>query len=445
MEYPFELQKYTGPASRHTCPQCGHRRELSRYVDGEGSYIADHVGRCNRVDKCGYHLKPKDYFTENPQASTREYKPIPQPKKQPQPSYIPFEDMKRTRAAYQYNNFALWLISVFGTSKASELIATYHLGTSKKWPGANIFWQIDTDFKIRTGKIMLYNRESGRRSKLKKHYSFAHKNVEGEYHLKQCLYGLHLVNERPHDPIAVVESEKTAMVASAYLPEYVWMATGCEDNIKLCEAVKGKMVTLFPDLGAFNKWKSYGDSMGFATSDILENHADSKDREEGYDIADFLLRYELSDFQDRRAQLFRAQWKIEVKDVSQIDVLAMCNNEPVQPEQPVQPAGNYFETLKDGRIIEMCPAGYPASWNIEAPKDEPASLPVIPDSSPMVTLRTKYPHVRELMDRLECVEGSPEGTAINAYIFLDKPRAFPMLSVEDYRENGWKAPMILPQ
>src|SRR5690606_1695300 len=36
---------------------------------------------------------------------------------------------------------------------------------------------------------------------------------------------------------------------------------------------------------------------------------------------------------------------------------------PAQPAQPAQPTGNYLETLKDGRTIEMCPAGYPADWN----------------------------------------------------------------------------------
>jgi Domain of unknown function (DUF6371)/Zinc beta-ribbon finger, putative len=397
MEYPFELQKYTGPASRHACPQCGHRREFSRYVDVEGDYIADHVGRCNRVDKCGYHFKPKDYFTENP--TTKEYKPIPQPKKQP-PSYFPFEDMKRTRTAYQYNNFAQWLLSICGARKASELIAAYHLGTSRRWPGANIFWQIDADFKIRTGKIMLYNRESGRRSK--SHYSFAHKNVEGEYNLKQCLYGLHLMTERAHDPIAVVESEKTAMVASAYLPEYIWMATGGGTNNGLCEAINGKNVTLFPDLGVYDRWKNYGDSMGFATSDILESHADSKDREEGYDIADFLLRYELSGFQERRAQLFRAQWKVEVNEVPQ----------PEPKVRPPQPTENYFENLKDGRQILMSPKGYPADWDI--PKQEISELE---------RLKQKNPAIIEMVDRLGLEPAElPEGARIKSLDYPDDHR-----------------------
>ena len=29
-------------------------------------YISDNVGVCNRIDKCGYHYTPKQYFTDNP-------------------------------------------------------------------------------------------------------------------------------------------------------------------------------------------------------------------------------------------------------------------------------------------------------------------------------------------------------------------------------------------
>ena len=29
-------------------------------------YINDNVGKCNRLDKCGYHYTPHQYFTDNP-------------------------------------------------------------------------------------------------------------------------------------------------------------------------------------------------------------------------------------------------------------------------------------------------------------------------------------------------------------------------------------------
>ena len=39
---------------------------FTRYIDTEtNQYIADDVGKCNRLDKCGYHYTPKQYFSDN--------------------------------------------------------------------------------------------------------------------------------------------------------------------------------------------------------------------------------------------------------------------------------------------------------------------------------------------------------------------------------------------
>ncbi len=61
----FILEKYNGTESRHTCPACHTRNNFVRYVNENGEYLAADVGRCNRESKCGYHYKPKDYFSEN--------------------------------------------------------------------------------------------------------------------------------------------------------------------------------------------------------------------------------------------------------------------------------------------------------------------------------------------------------------------------------------------
>lgn len=80
-----------------------------------------------------------------------------------------------------------------------------------------------------------------------------------------------------------------------------------------------------------------------------------------------------------------------------------ANSHAAQVARPA-PSGNYFETLRDGRVIEMCPAGYPADWNIPAP----ASDSNISNSSPLERLCTKYPRVGELVERLDCVESKTQ-------------------------------------
>ena len=68
MSYRFILEKYRGISTRYTCPQCGRKHTFTRYIDTENNnkYISDNVGKCNRLDKCGYHYTPREYFADNP-------------------------------------------------------------------------------------------------------------------------------------------------------------------------------------------------------------------------------------------------------------------------------------------------------------------------------------------------------------------------------------------
>ena len=66
--YRYQLERYRGRSTRHVCPQCGRKNVFTRYIDTENNniYISDNVGKCNRLDKCGYHYTPHQYFTDNP-------------------------------------------------------------------------------------------------------------------------------------------------------------------------------------------------------------------------------------------------------------------------------------------------------------------------------------------------------------------------------------------
>ena len=66
-EYRYQLEKYRGRGTRYSCPQCGRKYCFTRYIDTEtNQYINERVGKCNRLDKCGYHYTPKQYFSDNP-------------------------------------------------------------------------------------------------------------------------------------------------------------------------------------------------------------------------------------------------------------------------------------------------------------------------------------------------------------------------------------------
>ena len=66
--YRYQLERYRGRGTRHVCPQCHRKGTFTRYIDtyNNNIYISENVGKCNRIDKCGYHYTPKQYYTDNP-------------------------------------------------------------------------------------------------------------------------------------------------------------------------------------------------------------------------------------------------------------------------------------------------------------------------------------------------------------------------------------------
>ncbi len=89
--------------------------------------------------------------------------------------------------------------------------------------------------------------------------------------------------------IAIVESEKTAIIMSLFIPEYLWMATGSKQNLKLqlLEPIKNENIVVYPDKGEFNDWNTKVtelQKLGFKIkcSSIVEN----SEFETGTDLAD---------------------------------------------------------------------------------------------------------------------------------------------------------------
>lgn len=216
-------------------------------------------------------------------------------KPKPEPSFIPDEVMQASFTAYERNNFALWLCRVFGPSKALELALAYRLGTSKHWPGACVFWQIDTAGQIRRGKVMLYNSETGRRVKEPGNMVAGVHWLLGMADRKPpaCLFGEHLLSADQNKALAVVESEKSAIIGAGFVPGFIWTATGGAAALHraMLKPLAGRRVVLFPDLGAAGEsWAEKAAELGVEVSDILERRATPEERAAGLDVADFLLR-----------------------------------------------------------------------------------------------------------------------------------------------------------
>lgn len=313
MDYQFSLEKYTALNSRYACPHCQQGKEFIRYINvSTGSYLAENVGRCNRVAKCGYHYSPKQYFSDNPNVkpmvlSSATYRV--KPKINTQFDSISEDIFKQTLRDFGENNFIRYLKTKFGTDEITNVICRYFIGT---WfDGRTVFWQIDGDRLIRTGKLITYDAVTGKRIKSQK-ASWVHAELEKEkwnnfdytvainndFQLNQCFFGEHLLQLEAQKPVGVVESEKTAVVASIVLPELLWVATGGCGNLnvnKLQLAMKGRRVVLFPDSSKFEYWAAKAKEARriFSTDvevfNLLELRLNDEQKREDYDIADFIL------------------------------------------------------------------------------------------------------------------------------------------------------------
>jgi rubredoxin len=301
----FILEPYKSLKSRFVCPNCQKREKtFSLYIDTEsGEHLAPNVGRCNSESSCGYHYSPKQYFEDNNiKIDNKDFVPrsrtfvLPKPKNT---SYIDSSVFKQSLQGYEKNNFVEFLNNRFGAEATTQAIERYFIGTSKHWNGATIFWEIDVNGRIRTGKIMLYNTETCKRVKEPfNHIHWVHSLLKiDNYELEQCYFGEHLLKDKIK-PIAIVESEKTAIISSMYLPNFIWLAVGSLTNLNKgkCEVLRGRNVVLFPDTDGFEKWSVKAKEFNFKVSDLLERKATDEQKKQGLDIADYLLNFDIKDF-----------------------------------------------------------------------------------------------------------------------------------------------------
>jgi len=348
-EHKYILEPYKGMNTRYRCPSCQQRdKTYSLYIDTEtGEHLHPSVGRCNRESNCGYHYTPKQYFQYNnisfdtPQPKVYNHRPVtPQPKPV---SFIPVEVFKASLKAHETNHFVQFLINLFGVEVASKLVSRYFIATSKHWNGATVFWQIDIKGKVRTGKIMLYSPTTGKRIKEPfNHINWVHKALKKpEFELRQCLFGEHLLIDKTKH-VAIVESEKTAIIASVYLPQFIWVAVGSLTNLNAekCSILKGRTVTLFPDLNGFEKWSNKANELShlaiFTVSDLLELKATEAEKKQGFDLADYLIKYDYKEFALPEPESPPAvQPLVEVKPFEQLE----------NWEQDINELENYFSGI----------------------------------------------------------------------------------------------------
>jgi hypothetical protein len=299
-EYKYQLVK----KGKNVCPECG-KKTYVLYVDASGNPLHSTVGKCDRADNCGHHYTPKQYFRDNNVSFDTVRNPVPYqkpiPKPQPAPSYIDTDVFKKSLQGYGDNRLVQYLCGIVGESAIRAAIERYYIGTAKN--GGIVFWQIDITGKIRTGKVIQYATDGHRRKDITPPVGWVHTTLQlPDFVLSQCLFGEHLLRDVTK-MVAIVESEKTAIIASVYLPDMTWLACGGSEglNIDKCRCLKGREIILFPDCGMFDKWSAKAGELraickSVSVSNLIEKGATEAEREAGSDLGDYLVRYNPVDF-----------------------------------------------------------------------------------------------------------------------------------------------------
>ena len=227
------------------------------------------------------------------QAEARRLENIQQAKTLYLPLETPAELMKNTGSS----NLVRWLYSLPWNDeqrgRLPKMIRNYAVGVSRD--GLTVFWQIDEQARVHTGKMMRYKPDGHRDKDSDYNFDWVHSKLfrqgiynQEEYDYETCLFGQHLLPTRPDATVCLVESEKTALVMAAVHPEHLWLAT-CGSgglNAQKCQCLKGRRVVLFPDSGCLEKWSRNMQScndISYTISDHLEQYPANTD------LADLLL------------------------------------------------------------------------------------------------------------------------------------------------------------
>ncbi|MTI29426.1 DUF6371 domain-containing protein [Xanthovirga aplysinae] len=235
----YQLEK---TSKKHPCPNCGYKRFV-RFIDDNNLYLDTKFGRCDRQESCGYFYSPyheKATFNQRPKIMDAQTL-----------KYVPLETLKATLKNYHNNTLINFLNNTFGRRKTLKAIADYYIGTARN--GGTIFWQIDKHKNIRTAKRMFYKTDGHRNKQLPDRYLYT-----SDKGYQTCLFGEHLLAEN-NKIVAIVESEKTAIICSIQYPEITWLASsGLEGlTVRKMKALIGKEVLLVPDFSthARERWQ----------------------------------------------------------------------------------------------------------------------------------------------------------------------------------------------
>jgi hypothetical protein len=219
----YSLEKH--PKKKGQCPSCQEKGVFRYYQNEGGDRLDEKYGVCDRAAKCGFDYRPSGELF--PTKVVKAAAPI----ETVRPSEaVVMGLLEKTKL--HTSGLHKWAEYEIRTSPEG-CVSAEHL---ERWRVASdgdctVFVHCDGEGRVVNAKWFKYGPD-GKRDKAQEPYSLRQPPEKDRQKFGQCLYGEHLLrHDDPTRPICVVESEKTAMLASFYYPELDWLACGSANGI----------------------------------------------------------------------------------------------------------------------------------------------------------------------------------------------------------------------
>jgi len=225
--------------------------------------------------------------------------------------YWPIDIVKSSLHHDEQNNLLTYLLNLpLGSIDKQRLLymkELYLVGTSTKgWTqGFTIWWQVDEHRRVRTGKIMAYRPDGHRDKERTPSFTWTHSLMAkaGQWNPEThrtdtCLFGQHLIDIFPKATICLVESEKSALICSAFTDpnEQLWLATAGKSGLstkKLKPLInRRRKIVIYPDIDGYDEWKAIVEMIGYNRIEVNDQIKDMWEPTDGpkADIADIMIR-----------------------------------------------------------------------------------------------------------------------------------------------------------
>ena len=227
--------------------------------------------------------------------------------------YLPVETPAAMMKQAVNSTFVIWLYSLPWNddqlARLPKMLNNYAIGVSRD--GLTVFWQIDEQARVHTGKMMRYKADGHRDKDSQYNFDWVHSKLfrqriynEEEYDYETCLFGQHLLPFCPKAQIHLVESEKTALIMATYhggMTQHLWLATGglqFFDRKHIQVLIdQGRDIVVYPDKDGSKAWaertlqliKETGYNKLKVNPTIISNRWRPEDGPKA-DIADITLR-----------------------------------------------------------------------------------------------------------------------------------------------------------